>query len=288
MKLSRLVAASVGLVLTGASLTVAPAAQAAVKGVPTDCGVYSQAYRSNGQRVTYGYTSGKTLTIVKKNDKLTWQPKALQQWGAAGDSNVFISNDLAVHPNGSLYDVYRRGTNTTATTVRVTRIASGWGDTRVLANSGDYLYRLTSKGLYRYTMSYSGSLAKPVSRKTVATTGWSGVKTLVFERTEGTGAAKVDVLLGTTSGGQLREWRIKQSTPSSKSAKVLKSSGWKNVTSISTGYCDKHPSGRPILAINSSGAASVWFDKNAKDGKGTDIVGGDTKTRGWTARTYGQ
>ncbi|MEU4393264.1 hypothetical protein [Kribbella sp. NPDC023855] len=119
-------------------------------------------------------------------------------------------------------------------------------------------------------------------------TGWNAVKTLTFERTEGTGTAKVDVLIGTKTSGELVEWRINVAKPTTISSTVLKSTGWGGFTSLSSGYCGSHPSGRSLLGITAAGAAAVYFDANRTDRRGTDIKGGSLGSLGWTAKGYGQ
>jgi hypothetical protein len=129
----------------------------------------------------------------------------------------------------------------------------------------------------------------PTAPVKLAGTAWDTVKTLTYERTEGTGSAAVDVLIGTKSNGELKEWRINRTSPTSAiSSTVLKSVGWGAFTSLSTGYCQDHPNGRPLLAISAVGSASVHFDANKTDRSGTDIKGGSLGLLGWTARAYGQ
>jgi hypothetical protein len=122
----------------------------------------------------------------------------------------------------------------------------------------------------------------------LASTAWDTVNTLTYERTEGTGSAQVDVLIGTKSNGQLKEWRINLATPTSITSTVLQTTGWASFTSLSSGYCQNHPNGRPLLAITAAGAASVYFDANATDKLGTDIRGGSLGSLGWTGKAYGQ
>lgn len=77
-----------GLVVTGVLVTARPSA-AAVSDVPADCRVSTAAYRSDGQRLTYVYSAGKTSTNAYANDNLGWVPTAHQQIGASGDDTSF-------------------------------------------------------------------------------------------------------------------------------------------------------------------------------------------------------
>jgi hypothetical protein len=167
-------------------------------------------------------------------------------------------------------------------------IGVGYTGARILATASPYLYHVAGTSLYRSTESYVNgvlTLSRPVK---LAGTGWDGVKTLVYERSGGTGTAAVDVLIGTKANGELKEWRINRATPTRITSKVLRASGWAGFTSLSTGYCDAHPNGRPLLAITATGSASVYFDALKTDGIGTDIKGGWLGSLGWTAKAYGQ
>jgi hypothetical protein len=167
-----------------------------------------------------------------------------------------------------------------------TRIKAGFGGTRILASGDLYLYRVVGNSLYRYTMSSWDSVTDPVK---LPGTAWDTVNTLTYERKGGTGTAAVDVLIGTKSNGELKEWRINRATPTSSIAStVLRQVGWAPFTSLSSGYCEEHPNGRALLAITAAGSASVHFDANEKDRDGTDIKGGSLGSLGWTARAYGQ
>jgi hypothetical protein len=280
------VAAVAGLVLNPLQAT------AAVADVPADCGVYTSAYRSDGQRLSYGYAAQKTSVTAYPGDKLAWVPSAHQQLGGAGDTDLFISTEVAAHPtDGYLYRLDRRGERTNGvwkmTQNTATRMKSGFANTRILA-SGTYLYRVAGTSLYRYSLTWPNGVPTLSAPTTLKTTGWDSVKTLTFERTEGTGAAAVDVLIGTKTNGELKEWRINLTAPTTIGSTVLRASGWSSFASLGTGYCQSHPNGRPILGIAATGSASVYFDANAKDRIGTDIKGGSLGALGWTAKAYGQ
>ncbi|GAB2557137.1 hypothetical protein [Kribbella endophytica] len=280
------------LTATGLVLSTQQYAVAAVADVPVDCGVYMSAYRSDGQRLSYGYNGNKTSITSYPGDKLAWVPSAQQQLGGAGDTDLFISTEVAAHPtDGYLYRLDRRGERTNGvwkmTQNTATRMKSGFANTRILA-SGTYLYRVAGTSLYRYQLTWPNGVPTLSAPTTLKTTGWDSVKTLTFERTEGTGAAAVDVLVGTKTNGELKEWRINLATPTTIGSTVLQASGWSSFAALSTGYCGSHPAGRPLLGVASTGSASVYFDANATDQIGTDIKGGSLGALGWTAKAYGQ
>ncbi|MFC0626257.1 hypothetical protein [Kribbella deserti] len=286
-------ASAFALAATGIVFISSPS-EAAVGDVPAGCSVYTAAYRSDGQRVSYGYSASKTSVTAYTGDKLAWVPTAHQQLGASGDPDTFNSTELATHPtDGYLYLQQRSGTRTNGvwkmTKNTATRVKAGFGGTTILASGYPYLYRVAGTSLYRHTVTYPNGVLTISAPVKLPGTAWNTVKTLVFERTEGTGTAAVDVLIGTKSNGELKEWRIKQATPTSAYAStVLRSTGWGAFTSLSTGYCQSHPNGRPLLAITATGSASVHFDANKADKSGVDIKGGSLGALGWTARAYGQ
>ncbi len=281
-----------GLVVTGVLVTARPSA-AALSDVPADCRVSTAAYRSDGQRLTYVYSAGKTSTNAYANDNLGWVPTAHQQIGASGDDTSFRSTEYAARAGQArLFKVSRVGELVDGTwrikSMSASHIGVGYAGTRILASASPYLYHVAGTSLYRSTESYVDgvfTLSPPVK---LAGSGWDGVKTLVYERSGGTGSAAVDVLIGTKANGELKEWRINRATPTRIASKVLRASGWAGFTSLSTGYCDAHPNGRPLLGITVAGKASVYFDALKTDGVGTDIKGGSLGSLGWTAKAYGQ
>ncbi|MEO3743091.1 hypothetical protein [Plantactinospora sp. B5E13] len=281
-----------GLAVAGVIVPAGPAA-AALSDVPADCGVSTAAYRSDGQRLSYVYSGQTTSTKAYVNDNLGWVPTAHQQIGGAGDDTFFRSTEYAAHPtDGWLYKVSRQGELVDGTWRITAQSAShlkdGFAGTRILATASPYLYRVAGTSLYRYTETYVDDVFTLTSPVRLTTSGWDTVNTLTYERTEGTGTAAVDVLIGTKSNGELKEWRINRATPTTITSTVLKASGWAGFTSLSTGYCSAHPDGRALLGIKATGAASVHFDADATDGVGTDLKGGSLGTLGWTAKAYGQ
>lgn len=281
-----------GLAVTGIIGTARPAS-AAIGDVPADCSAFTAAYRSDGQRLSYGYDGGQTSTKEYGNDNLGWVPSAHQQLGGSGDDTVFYSTEIAAHPtDGWLYKLSREGHLQDDGTWSVTswsaqHLTNGFANTRVLASGSPYLFRVAGSVLYRYQEKYVDgefTYSAPVQ----LATGWGGVNTLTYEGTRGTGSATTDVLIGTKSNGELREWQINRATPTKISGKTLRTSGWASFTSLSTGFCADHPNGRPLLAITADGRASVHFDANRNDGVATDMKGGSLGPLGWTAKGYGQ
>lgn len=289
-----IVAATTSLTIVAAGVIVAAGpATASLSDVPADCNASTEAYRSDGQRLTYMYSGGSTSIRAYPNDNLGFVPTAHQRVTGGGSDTTFESVEYAAHPTrDELYRVVRQGElyggAWSITSLTANHLTSGFAGTRILAKGSDYLYRVAGTSLYRYKLTYVDSVLTPTSPVRLASTNWDTVNTLVYERTGGTGSAAVDVLIGTKNNGELKEWRINRATPTTISSKVLKATGWAGFTSLSTGYCTAHPSGRVLLGIKATGAASVHFDAKATDGIGTDIKGGSLGTLGWTAKAYGQ
>jgi len=285
-------AAALAVAATGLVVVARPTA-AALSDVPADCSVSTAAYRSDGQRLTYVYSGQTTSTKAYANDNLGWVPTAHQQIGASGDDTSFRSTEYAARAGQDrLFKVIREGELVDGTwrirSMSASHIGIGFAGARILASASPYLYHVAGSSLYRSTETYVDgvfTLSQPVK---LAGTGWDTVNTLTYERSGGTGSAAVDVLIGTKANGELKEWRINRATPTTITSKVLRASGWGSFTSLSTGYCDAHPDGRPLLGITAAGRASVHFDAKKTDGVGTDIKGGSLGSLGWTAKAYGQ
>ncbi|MFI6674386.1 tachylectin-related carbohydrate-binding protein [Kribbella sp. NPDC050470] len=289
-----IVAAATALAVSAAGIVVAARpTTAAVGDVPADCSVFTAAYRSDGQRLTYVYDGGTTSTSEYANDNLGWVPTSYQQIGASGDDTVFRTTGYAARAGSDrLFKVTREGHLIDGSwrimAMSASHIGVGFAGARILASASPYLYHVAGTSLYRSTESYVNGVLTLSTPVKLAGKGWDTVNTLVYERSGGTGTAAVDVLIGTKANGELKEWRINRATPTTISSKVLRSTGWGAFTTLSTGSCDAHPDGRPLLGITATGRVSVHFDAKKTDGVGTDIKGGSLGSLGWTAKAYGQ
>ncbi|MFF0339833.1 hypothetical protein [Kribbella sp. NPDC004875] len=287
-----LAVAATGLAAAAITGTARPAT-AAVGDVPADCSVYTTAYRTDGQRLSYGYDGGETSTTEYFGDTLPWVPSAYQQLGASGDDTTIRTTEIAAHPtNGWLFKVSRELYKAEdgvwmIRTMSASQLIDGFAGTRILATGSPYLFRVTGTTLYRYKEKYVDGVFTYSAPTKLATVGWSSVNTLVHEGTRGTGSNTADVLIGTKTNGELREWTINRATGKI-TGKTLRSSGWASFTSLSTGFCEDHPNGRPLLAITADGRASAHFDADKSDGVATDMKGASLGSLGWTAKAYGQ
>ncbi len=288
-----ILAAGVALAVlaTGLAATVAArSASAALSDVPADCVAIVDAYRADGQRLTYRYDDKQTSTEALPGDNLGWVPTALVTFGEIGGRDFWSNQSLATHPtDGNIYHLKRSGHRTDGVwkvTQTVTRVAAGFGGTRFITMAWPYVYRAEGTSLYRYKFAWIDGKPTLSGRKALSGGDWEAVKTLHHQRTIGTGTTAVDVLTGTKSNGELKEWRISYTTPAVVTSKVLKASGWANFVTLGRGWCDAHPDARALLGITPKGVASVYFDANEKDGLGTDIKGGSLGPVGWTEKSY--
>ncbi len=279
-----------GLAGTGVAVT-ARSASAALSDVPADCRTRTPAYRTDGQALIYRYADKKTSTEAMPGDKLGWVPTGIVTFLESGSAGGRMNHSLATHPtDGNIYHI-KRATDTIdgveqVTTHTVTRVAAGFGGTRFITMAWPYVYRAAGTSLYRYKFAFVDGKPTLSGRKTLSGSAWDTVNTLIHQRTIGTGTAAVDVLFGTKSNGQLKEWRISHTAPPVITSKVLKETGWGSFTSVGRGYCDSRPNGRALMGITAEGSASVYFDANETDGLGTDIKGGSLGLVGWTEKAY--
>ncbi|MGC4937563.1 hypothetical protein [Kribbella sp. DT2] len=286
-----LVLVATGLAVTGVVGTAQPAS-AALGDVPADCSVFTTAYRSDGQRLTYEYSAQQTSTEALPGDNLGWVPTAFTGATGGGGEDSFESIDLATHPtDGWLYRVHRVGRLIDGawqvTELTTTRIAPGFSGTRALAGGKyPYFFRLAGNSLYRFKLGSKDGLPTITTPVKLPGSDWNTVNTLKLRRTGGTADAPVHVLLGTKTNGQLREYRVDHATPATITSKILRPSGWEIFTSLNAGGCPSKPNGRPLLGITAAGRASVHFDANFTDGNGADIKGGTLGDLNWTEKAY--
>lgn len=262
-----------------------PAVTAQVPGVPLSCAGGFTAFNSSGDRYWYGYKDGQATTQTYRQKGLGYRPSALQNIGGMGSDTSFSSTDYLVTSGGSLRRLEWGGTKSggewTITNRSTTTLSNSWSNTREMAYSR-YLYRLTGSTLTRYSL----VAGKPSAPRTVSRT-FGGVSQMVYERTVGSGSYQADVFLATTTSGQLREYRVPISSPSSWRSYTLKTSGFKGFRDISTGPC-ANASSRLVMGLTSTGRMSVWYDPNSTDYRGSDFRGGSTGTKVFGLKTYGQ
>ncbi|NGZ99566.1 hypothetical protein G5V59_01970 [Nocardioides sp. W3-2-3] len=69
----------------------------------------------------------------------------------------------------------------------------------------------------------------------------------------------------------------------------LKSATWGGFKVLTTGDCftaSGAPAGRMLLGVLTNGDVYTYWDKNATDGSGADIVGYGKAAAGWTEKLY--
>jgi hypothetical protein len=172
-------------------------------------------------------------------------------------------------------------------------IRKHWSTVRQISigKDRDYLYVLTNSGeLLRYRL--MGKDGETVVRfDTTVGVGFETVGTFEYSRTISILGARLDVFLATDAdSGELLEYTIPVTSPTSYTRTVLVAGGWWDLRSASrTASCLNPTSGRTydgIVAVDVSGAVHLWTDRDGADGLGTDIVDrGVIKSR-WKPRPY--
>lgn len=291
--------ATLGVVAMGLTLGLAaPASAKPDPAIPLDCSVSVEGYRGNGAATRiYQYTGGDILvTPWWERERMPFTPVALQNLGGAGDPGQYMSSDIVVADDGTVYDRSRTGTlrdngrwKRTAT-YEVNR--TGWTGTTGLAFAWPHIYRFTETGGFRYDI-LTGS-PSTLSNEIALPATVAEYRSLVYSyaATAGTtpdGSARTwDVLVG-VSGDRLVEVRIAQDDPSVMTETTLVDSGFAPVHTISTGWCQTNQDGTAIMAIEDRGKTRVYYDPDYDDGDGSDIVGGDVVvTWRFKGATFGQ
>ena len=289
-------AAALAVTALAATLGLAAPAQAAPAAtdpsVPSTCGAGLNAVRSDGKPVWYQYADDTASSrIVGLN--LGFVPPAMQNIGGAGDDTTSISDYYVVRPDGALLDLHREGRlrpngtwkYTQSTTVLVT---SGWGGVRILGYGYPYLYAVSGDSLVRWKATYANGYV-PIEPVTVAATGFASVRTLSVGRVVDLGGGRqADALLTTLASGALVQLTVPYDTPTAMTSTTLKATGFGSYTSLGTGWCETGD-GLAMLGITDKGKAYVYYDADATDGSGADIVGGSVMVaKGWKATAYSQ
>ena len=287
--------------LTGTLVALAaPAANAAVvkpgpdPAVPASCYVGTRGYTTKGVALWYKYADGAASSAQSYVEKpLPFTPIANQNLGAAGDETTFVNTDVVVAPDGTVDQLQRNGklvNGTWTSTWTLRAITTGWKDTAWISYGYPYLYRRTSQQLLRYRVSHGPTGEVSLSGPVVQPGNWTTVATMAISRSvrDATGTAIADRAIVTDTIGTMRELTIPYNLGKTTSV-TLKASGFAGLRSLSVGTCNGTFDQRALLGINALGQARVWYDPNANDGNGSDIVGGTTiVATGWTARTYSQ
>lgn len=280
-------ALALAAVASGAALAVPGAASAEPgydlpSGTPEDCFGRLQTVDAKN---AYGQIFWRDGSITHEVDDgfFPFQPKSMTPYGAAGGEDdehgnrQGISSSYAIDPDGRMHDItHRYGSDAQGNPVaEITNdevIGAGWGATEDLAR-GEGLYRLTPGGrLVRSTMDEG----KPTNPTSVFATGGVALRTIGVTRETTWKGEKADVLLTTTTDGRLREYIVQHKDPTKWTARNLTTSGWGDVSQISTSTCGG-AKGRAITARHDNGRISVWYDRDATDFSAADITGGYTK-----------
>jgi hypothetical protein len=283
---------------TSAAVADAPAAatgtsaRALARTTPQQCSILIAGVRPDTTLVGFRYEKGRVDSEVA--GKIGWVPRTMT---TVTDLKSAETVFWAIREDGMLYRITVQADDG-GVRVAAKRVARGWGEVRVLAAgspTGDsgvtYLYGLTvTGGLKRYVTSPDGQ--RLLSARTIATTGWSDIRTLSFDRVQLTGPGarprEADVMLATTRRGYLAEFAFPRTTYLMWTRTNLRTSTWGGWATLTSGFCDSDQPSRPIMGVRPSGEAFLYVDQNGNDGWGGDI-GRGTRVATWSgAKLYNQ
>lgn len=297
------VAAGVALAVTGA---VVPAAASDSGQTPTtplpssmSCGVDVVALDAQNRVTAHRYSSeaGSAYwrTEVRETTELGFTPRAIAVKGSngAGDPNSLGSSGIQFYANSADGSFYLIGVNEFGGITKKL-VNSTWGKVRLMAavptlsgQPGAFVYAIhDSGGLYRYS---TPTGPENLRGTTYIGSGWGGVKTLTWYSIktlpDGTSA---DVLLATTTAGQLVEYTIPHNYPTKWTRKDIRSSTWQNITSLTPGNCVGGTTGweTPFIGTLSNGEAYLYLDKHSQQQASTDILMYGRIATGWGPHFY--
>lgn len=314
MKRHQLGAVALTIGLSAAALAVVPSAAqaspvpaavsaAAIPGVPSTLTCYwrGKGVTASGQIIRRSVTYRDGKISVESNPygpgRLPFVPRTATPPGGVG-GYPFVNDYFAVtSKDGYFYQVSAVG-QTSYNDVKVTakRTAATWGGVRLMVTAGSYL---PSDGQYAYGVHDSGGMYRyivndapaPHTRVTINTSGWKGVRTLSWVRSTTVPGTKraADVLLATTSGGQLVEYTIPLDQPTKWTRKDLKPATWNVFNYVNQASCTngmQNSATRLLVGVKPSGEVYLYLDKNGNDGSGADLTGLGRIATGWKDQLF--
>lgn len=295
--------------LTGAALVLAGAAAPAageetpqVKTTPLasnlSCGVDVLALDSQQRIVKHSYTSDAGVaswsTTTWDESQLGFTPRSMVKKGSNGahDPNALGSSGIDFYANSADGSFYLIGINEFGGITKKL-VNSTWGKVRLMAGvprlsgtKGAYVYAIHDSGaLYRYS---TPTGPENLSGTTLVGGNWSGVKTLTwltFKYLSADPSSGADVLLATTTAGQLVEYTIPHANPTKWTRKDVRPTSWQNLTSLTVGSCAGSTQ-TPFIGTLSNGDAYLYLDKNYEQPASADILGFGRIATGWGPSFY--
>lgn len=161
-------------------------------------------------------------------------------------------------------------------TFTMKRLSGSWKGTKSLAASRKYIYRVTGTSLYRYEIGWGGV---PVRGRMVARSGYGAVKTLTSDYS----TAQADTLIATTTGGALRQIKVRRTSTGTTTSVTLRRTGFQNFRSFTAGGCWDRPWAGTYLGVTQAGGVYAYYDSDRTDAR-VNFKGGRVGT--WAHRTY--
>lgn len=279
--------AAAGL-LAGSMLTAAPASAARAEPSPSaglrDCVGQYVGVDGRGRVLTYdlfGTARGVTASLRGVDGRLDRRPRAFAFAGEGGDIGSGMRTHFAVTQSGRLQRIVvtTSGESGYVAQLSTQTIARGFAPAAmaaqvdVLADDAGFVYAAGTDGALRR---YSYSAEAGLGRGVVVARGLGRVGDLEFGRylsttsADGTSTTTADVLTATDARtGALREITVPYAGRTARVA-VLKASGFAAYRHVQSLQCPGQAGG--FVAIDSAGRGTAFLDRDATDGRGSDIV----------------
>lgn len=283
--------------LTALTLPSASAASATSEpAVPSGCSVGAYGITPEGETIQYRYDdAGATSEPLGFTTPLPFQPVFGTTLETDAVKGSYERSELLMAADGTLYDRRILGTDDRGAwthTQAVYAVGAGFDRAVDLEWSAPYLYQLNKWGAgIRYevsnlTASAGGEYTTP-KLENPTPIKWSlanKIRMLSYigesshELTADGSERTWDVFYAVTREGGLAQVEIAQDDPQIYTYSLLRESGFRHVTRLSTGWCvgsDGEPQPQVLMAIEAKGSARVYYDADPMDDSGADLVGGD-------------
>ncbi len=263
-----------------AARSVAPAA--APVPIPSTCRAAVTLVRPD-TTLQLGVVQGRKATLYSTKTQLGYTPRTIAYIGTTTSGGTTVDRFFAIDREGRMHRiVVTDPTSSGASDVTLTDtvIAGGWGGIRLIVASGPYLYGVTTTGgMKRFAVSSSYGLT---GAGTIATSGWSGIRSLSYGGWWNQGSGRVaEDIVALTSSGALKAFVIPRDKPAQVTSKTLVAKGWGMFSHVSAGECSTGSS-RTLAGVKPNGEVYAYLDVNGNDQSGKDIRPSGRVGTGWT------
>ncbi len=252
--------------LLGAA-ALATSALVATAGAPTanaatlSCSTLVQAVTAEN-RILYRYVDNDVVTKDKTSKVLSGTIDALLS-GYGEDVSGGYRTVNTVYAYGTRPRLLRITNLDSSNTLSVTGLKTTYTNNfnaKLVANSGSYyVYGVspTTGNLVQWTRYQDQPGTLTYGSPKVVATNMTGLKTLTYAWTFKVDGAYRDFLIATTKSGALKQFQIPLLKPAYEKQVTLATTGFADVTGVSTSWCNENPRYLTFLAIN--GTQARWW-----------------------------